>query len=215
MAHNPAMAPENEGEVSPENGLGRRRTDAQRNNALVLQAALEVFGELGIDATVPQVAARAGVGKATVYRCFPTKEDLVAAVASERMQWLADRIVEAMANPDVLAGFSGFIVDAMAMARTDRMLGQAVRSPAFAKESAIGRNVSTLAEQMLTRAVEAGVVRADATVGDLRLLISGMSDSLAGAGDFELTSWDRAAELVKGALRPDPITTGITDTCAM
>ena len=57
-----------------------KRADAVRNRARVIAAAAEVFAERGIEASVPAVAARAGVGKATVYRSFPPKEHLVAAV---------------------------------------------------------------------------------------------------------------------------------------
>jgi AcrR family transcriptional regulator len=62
----------------------RTRVDAVRNRALVIAAAAEVFAEKGEAALVPEIAARAGVGKGTVYRCFPTKDHLVAAVAIER-----------------------------------------------------------------------------------------------------------------------------------
>ena len=57
------------------------RADAVRNRARVIDAAETVFTEQGTDAGVEVVAARAGVGKATVYRSFPTKEALVSEVA--------------------------------------------------------------------------------------------------------------------------------------
>ena len=59
----------------------RTRADAVRNYERVLAAAAEVLAEKGAEAGVPEIAARAGVGKGTVYRCFPTKEHLVSAVA--------------------------------------------------------------------------------------------------------------------------------------
>ena len=58
----------------------RTRADAVRNFERVLAAATEVLAEKGAEAGVPEIAARAGVGKGTVYRCFPTKEHLIAAV---------------------------------------------------------------------------------------------------------------------------------------
>ena len=68
---------------------GRRRTpkraDAVRNRERVVAAAAAVFAERGIEASVPGVAERAGVGKATVYRSFPTKEHLVAAVVADHL----------------------------------------------------------------------------------------------------------------------------------
>ncbi|MGZ8647714.1 MAG: TetR/AcrR family transcriptional regulator, partial [Solirubrobacteraceae bacterium] len=62
-----------------------RRADAQRNHERVLRAAGEVLSERGLEAGVDEIAARAGVGKATVYRSFPTKEHLIAAVVIDRL----------------------------------------------------------------------------------------------------------------------------------
>ena len=53
----------------------------------VLAAASEVLAEKGAEAGVPEIAARAGVGQGTVYRCFPTKEQLIGAVLTERLRW--------------------------------------------------------------------------------------------------------------------------------
>ena len=58
----------------------RVRADAQRNEDAVLGAAKAVFTESGVDATVREIAARAGVGMGTLYRRFPTRSDLIAAV---------------------------------------------------------------------------------------------------------------------------------------
>ena len=68
----------------------RTRADAVRNYERVLAAASEVLAEKGAEAGVPEIAARAGVGKGTVYRCFPTKDHLVSAVLGERLRWFAD-----------------------------------------------------------------------------------------------------------------------------
>ena len=66
------------------------RADAVRNRARVIEAAEAVFAEHGTDAGVELVAERAGVGKATVYRSFPTKEALVSEVVSRQLDaWLA------------------------------------------------------------------------------------------------------------------------------
>ncbi|MEG3166281.1 helix-turn-helix domain-containing protein [Sphingomonas sp. PB2P19] len=58
----------------------RVRADARRNEDAVLEAAKAVFTESGVDATVREIAARAGVGMGTLYRRFPTRSDLIAAV---------------------------------------------------------------------------------------------------------------------------------------
>jgi len=75
-----------------------RRSDALRNRQAVLAAAAEVFLTSGVDAPIRQISARAGVGLATVYRHFPTRADLIAAVYNHQIEELAE------AGPALLAG---------------------------------------------------------------------------------------------------------------
>ena len=63
----------------------RLRADAERNRTRLLEAAAEMFSEGGLDVGVGEIAARAGVGRGTLFRNFPTKQDLVAAVVVKRM----------------------------------------------------------------------------------------------------------------------------------
>ena len=73
MSHNPA--PERSTSAAGRGGL---RADAERNRERVLSAAREVFAEQGLDASTNEIARRAGVGVATLFRRFPTRDDLVA-----------------------------------------------------------------------------------------------------------------------------------------
>ncbi len=66
------------------------RADAQRNLALILEAARAVFAEEGLDASVAEVAERAGVGTATIFRRFPTKDDLIAAILEQELGAVVD-----------------------------------------------------------------------------------------------------------------------------
>ncbi len=68
----------------------RVRADAQRNLVALLQAAKDIFAELGVDAPVRDIADRAGVGIGTVYRHFPRRPDLIAAVFQQEMDDCAD-----------------------------------------------------------------------------------------------------------------------------
>ena len=73
-----------------------KRRDAVANAARVVAAAAEVFAERGLDAPIPEIAKRAGVGKATVYRNFPTKADLVMAIALDRMATIRGSVGRAL-----------------------------------------------------------------------------------------------------------------------
>ncbi|GAA3092332.1 TetR/AcrR family transcriptional regulator [Streptomyces roseofulvus] len=88
------MATESPAGDSPSRG---KRADARRNRQAVLTAAAEVFVLSGIDAPIRQIAARADVGMATIYRHFPTRADLVTAVYHHQIEACAE------AGPTLLA----------------------------------------------------------------------------------------------------------------
>src|SRR6476661_5675020 len=67
-----------------------RRVDAQRNLRSLLQAAMDVFAQSGVDAPVRAIAERAGVGVGTVYRHFPQRADLIVAVMKSQIDDCAD-----------------------------------------------------------------------------------------------------------------------------
>ena len=67
-----------------------KRVDAQRNLRSLLQAAMEVFAQSGVDAPVREIAERAGVGVGTVYRHFPQRADLIVAVMKSQIDDCAD-----------------------------------------------------------------------------------------------------------------------------
>src|SRR5689334_6744231 len=85
------------------------RADARRNRARVLEAAGAVFAAEGVGAPTEAVAKRAGVGIGTVFRHFPTKEALLAAVLVERMRGLAEHARAAVAEDDAGAALFGFL----------------------------------------------------------------------------------------------------------
>jgi AcrR family transcriptional regulator len=89
-----------------ESGL---RADAERNRERVLSAARKVFAEQGLEASTNEIARRAGVGVATLFRRFPTRDDLVGAVFADKMSAYAAAIDDALADSDPWHGFCGFI----------------------------------------------------------------------------------------------------------
>src|SRR3954449_9694854 len=109
----------------------RTRPAAGRNYERVVAAATEVFAEKGAEAGVPEIAARAGVGKGTVYRCYPTKEHLISAVLSERLRWFADAAREAAEQPDAWEAFVALLGD-----MAERQVGDCTFSAGLSHESA-------------------------------------------------------------------------------
>src|ERR1700751_6333794 len=76
------------------------RADAQRNHDAVLAAAKAVFAQAGTDAPMEDVARAAGVGKGTLYRRFPTREHLFAAILQDRVDELDVSARRALDAPD-------------------------------------------------------------------------------------------------------------------
>ena len=87
----------------------RLRADAARNRAAIVAVAREVFAEQGLEAPLETIAARAGVGIATLYRRFPTREKLVAAALTEKVAEYAEAAEQALAVADPWDGFAGFV----------------------------------------------------------------------------------------------------------
>jgi AcrR family transcriptional regulator len=171
------------------------RADALRNRARVIAAAETVFAEQGTDASVDEVAARAGVGKATVYRSFPTKETLVSAVASRQLEtWLVGlQAVEGDAF-DVLEHV--LCEAAAAKALSEMTVSAATDATLVALRE---RWIATL-ETIVARAD--GTIRADATAEEITTLFGGVCRVLAGRGESDPAVWRRHAKLVAAGFRP-------------
>jgi AcrR family transcriptional regulator len=181
-----------------------RRADARRNRERVIAAAAEVFAERGMDAGVPEIAQRAGVGKATVYRSFPSKEHLVAAVACERLAWITGLTTAALARDDAGAAFADVVVSIAAQQASDCALAGALAADVDVPELHAARAAThTALEALVDRARAAGAVRADATAEELRVLLTGVSQVLRAAGVRDERTWRRYGRLVADALR-DP-----------
>jgi AcrR family transcriptional regulator len=179
-----------------------KRADAVRNRERVVAAAAAVFAEHGIEASVPEVAARAGVGKATVYRSFPTKEHLVAAVVIDRLADFERSARARLDHPDAWAAL-GELLDEGAMQQcVDRALGGALAAGVAHDLLAEARaNAWRAVDELMDRAKAQGRMRHDATPADLRVLWSGAARVLSADGVEDVATWRRYAALALDALR--------------
>src|SRR6187455_2802316 len=85
------------------------RRDAERNRGLLVAAARDAFAADGIEVSVEEIARRAGVGVATLYRRFPTKEELIDAVLEDALGEICDAAEAALEVEDAWAGFTSFL----------------------------------------------------------------------------------------------------------
>ena len=177
------------------------RADARRNHDDVFAAAVAVFAERGLEATIPEIAARAGVGKATVYRSYPTKAALVDAVADAQLKWLEARVQSADAEADPFEALAALLGDIAQRLAQDRLFSHTLaRTRAERAERADDATIPSI----LAAAQRQGRIRADATAQDIQVLVGGFSRILLDMGIHDPAVWRRYTTLVLLALRPDP-----------
>ncbi|GAA0462390.1 TetR family transcriptional regulator [Paractinoplanes deccanensis] len=168
-----------------------RRADAERNRALVVRAAEEVFGEAGIDVPMSEVARRAGVGIATVMRNFPAREELIEETFLAAMRDYATAAAAAAADPDPWQGFRGFLGYLVRVQGGNRGFNQVLTTMFPGAERLEAERQAALRDfiRLVGRAKAAGKLRADFSPHDLPLFLlatSGVvrpgSEALAVAG---------------------------------
>jgi AcrR family transcriptional regulator len=179
------------------------RADARSNRERVIRAAARVFAEKGLDAGIPEVAARAGVGKATVYRSFPSKEHLVAAVACERLEWITSLTTLALASDDAGEAFEQVISTIAERQATDCSVAGSLAADIHLPELEAARASTRAAlASLMDRARDEGALREDATAEELHVLFTGFSNVLRTTGESDPAVWRRYGGLIVDALRP-------------
>jgi AcrR family transcriptional regulator len=132
-----------------------------------------VFAEQGLDAPLDDIARRAGTGNATLYRRFPTRADLIAAVFADRMAEHLDAVEAGLAEPDPWEGFASYVRAAAAMQARDRGIADLVTmdvSSAPEIERLRAEAFDGLV-RLVERAGSAGVLRDDFTTQDVMVLL--------------------------------------------
>jgi AcrR family transcriptional regulator len=154
-------------------GSSRLRADARLNRDRILDAARDAFAVRGLDVPMAAIARRAGVGVATLYRRFPTRESLITEVFADQLVGCMSLVDVALADPDPWRGFSNAIVKLCAMQVVDRGFSAAFLTAfpdAIDFDAARNRAEEGFAE-VVRRAQESGDLRADFDPADLALLL--------------------------------------------
>lgn len=160
------------------------RADARRNRSSILAAARDLFIERGPDVPLEEIAARAGVGIATLYRRFPDRRSLSSALVLETLQEAAAEAHLAIAEePDAFAALARYMhraLDLRIAAVIPTLLGEVPLDEdeaILAARDAAGRPV----EEMIRRAHAEGTLRPDVVFGDVGLLVIRLSRPLPGS----------------------------------
>ena len=178
------------------------RADAVRNREKILAAAAEVFATHGLDATFDDIAVAAHVGVATVYRRFPDKDSLAAALfenAVEEMVALAENALRADNSWD---GFVSFLEEALERLCGNTGLRDVILGAPFAEErlARAKLQIAPAVHSLVSRAQHDGYLRADLVVADMSV-IEMMISSLG--GDANRTApdlWRRYLQIILDGL---------------
>jgi AcrR family transcriptional regulator len=168
----------------PDQGLARPaeqlRADARQNHARLIGAATEAFAEKGADAPLEDIARRAGVGIGTLYRHFPSRVDLQAAVFRTQVRAICDQgdaLLETDAPGQAFAAWTRALAGYL---MTKRGLSRALIDAMGVESELITSCWVTMretTERLLEEAQQAGVIRSDVTPVDVMRLIHGVAVS--------------------------------------
>ena len=178
------------------------RADAERNRQRVLDAAQALFRERGLDVGVAEIAQRAGVGRGTLFRNFPTKQDLIAAIVIERMKEATDYGRTLLDAPDAGEALFGFLEEIVGRQQVDRCLFDAVADTFLANEEIRAAHADIVGglDDLLTRAKQAGAVRSDVGAMDVLMLVKGVCEAASALGATEPAAVGRQLDLVRAAI---------------
>ena len=180
----------------------RKRADARRNEAALLNAAAAVFVESGVNAPVREIAAKAGVGIGTIYRHFPTRADLIIAVYRHQVEACAGAGPALLAESDsphrALARWAGLFADFLV---TKHGLAEVLRSDDAAFQALHAYFLDRLVPvcgQLLDAAAAAGEIRPGM---DPYELLRGIGNLCAGAAGDPRYRPRRLVDLLTAGLR--------------
>lgn len=177
------------------------RKDVARNRALLLQAADDLFTQRGVEVTLDDIARHAGVGVATAYRHFDSKQALLEALFEGRLEHIVQVLQATESLTDPREAFETFLYRACELQARDRGMREAIHAnhglPGAAK---LRDRLEPIAGRIVDRAKAAGVVRPEFTVADVPMLFVAVGSICDYAGDIEPELWRRYLDLFMDGL---------------
>ncbi|GAA4628364.1 TetR/AcrR family transcriptional regulator [Actinoallomurus vinaceus] len=178
-----------------------RRADAQRNYERLLATAREIFSERGVDVPLDDIARRAGIGNATMYRHFPTRRELIIAVYANEVTALCTQGEALLKDESPADALFDWLQAFIAHVAAKRELALAIPNDQGGQRSALfdrwHKAMHTTASTLLTHAQSRGAVDADLNVSDLLTLANGIAVASSGSDQAE-----RCLELLRRGIAP-------------
>jgi AcrR family transcriptional regulator len=173
------------------------RADAQRNRSAALAAAEAAYAEQGIDVSLNEIARRAGIGNATLYRHFPTHEALLSEVYAAHLERYCAIAEDAARADDPTTALRDCVLATCALQATNRGLADLLASlrPLSPHVEELRRRHHRAITTVFERAVRSGDVRADASPADLAVLLIANAGLIHRTADYAPRSSARMAGL--------------------
>ncbi|MGZ3377874.1 MAG: TetR/AcrR family transcriptional regulator [Phenylobacterium sp.] len=179
------------------------RADSLRNREQLLEAAKAAFTSIGADAPLEEIARRAGLGIGTLYRHFPTRDALLAAVYRREVEQLANSAETLLAERpagEAMTAWLHLLVDYMATKRVIAPALQASPGEGQAAYAASGPAISGAMSRLSRAAIDSGDIRPDLTPEDLYRMLMGLSYG------YDRPDWEASArrliEIIMAGLKP-------------
>ena len=184
--------------TTPSTAVPWGELDPDEKRQRVLDVAKDVFTDQGLDATMPRVAAVTGIGVGSLYRCYGSKEDLVAALVIRQLRLLQAEVSVAAEHDDAWTALEQSVRRIAERQATNKLLRGALGLISDRRDVVMALGGVSLAwQQLIDRAREEGTVRSDATVNDLRFAFA----AARAADEVEPGGSDRVLTLLLEALR--------------
>jgi AcrR family transcriptional regulator len=180
----------------------RLRADAERNRRRLIEAATAMFCEHGLEVGVGEIAQRAAVGRGTLFRNFPTKDHLIAAVVVDRMAESVRRAREALLAPDPGQGLFELIDQSIGRVTTDRALFDAIGDAWLDNDDIRAAHTEMMGalDELVTRAQAGGAVRSDISAVDVLMMIKGVCEAMRSFQHLDPTVGMRQIDLLWSAI---------------
>jgi AcrR family transcriptional regulator len=182
------------------------RRDAERNRQRILAAAREVFAARGVDVTLDDIAAHAGLGVGTVYRRFPSREHLVEALFDTHLDQLVTWAQEGLRHPDAWTGLTEFLDRSLGRMADDRGLRDVMFSDAYghAHIAMIKAQIAPAVDALVQRCQQAGAIRPDVVGGDFALVQFMLAALVEYTEQVQPDLWRRYLAIMLDGLRSAP-----------
>jgi AcrR family transcriptional regulator len=181
------------------------RADAARNRRALIDTARETFGRRGLDAPLDEIARQAGIGNATLYRHFPTRQDLIAAVYADAVHDIVAACDRALEEPDPWAAFAGHVMFVCRLQAESRGLADLLttRINTVPELERLRARAYRGFERLADRAKDNGSLRHDFQPEDLAVLMMANAGLIHRTATEAPRAWTRLVSFVLDGLRQE------------